>query len=224
MIGPEALRARLAPRRAEMIEELRRVVSIDSPTFSAAGEAPAVGTAPATGSAPAAGAVTAPGTTEVAASFGPRYAALGAEVETLPGSHGTGDHLLVRFRGSRAGGPKIFIIGHCDTVFPEGEAARRPFTVEGEVGRGPGVADMKGGLVTCLFAMEALMAEGFGDFGEIVILYDTDEERGNPSSRAHIEALGRDAAAALILEPARRDGSLVTSRRGSFYGEMRVRG
>ncbi|MEK6710045.1 MAG: M20 family metallopeptidase, partial [Nitrospinota bacterium] len=200
MIGAGALRSRLEAQRARMVETLAQAVGIDSPTFPGQG----------------AGAV--------ASLFAGRYRALGAEVERLPGAEGTGDHMLARFRGARPGGPKVILLGHCDTVFPEGEAARRPFTVQGERARGPGVADMKGSLVACLFALEALAREGFRPAGEVLVLYDTDEERGNPSSRPHIERLGRDAAAALVIEPARADGSVVSSRKGSVYSKLSVQG
>jgi glutamate carboxypeptidase len=200
MIGAKKLRERLEPRHEDIIETLRQVISIDSPTF------------PGTG------------TTKVASHFEERYRALGAETARIPGKGGTGDHLTVRFRGKQPDGPRIFLIGHCDTVFPEGTAAERPFTVEGGTGRGPGVVDMKGGLVTCFYAMEALLAEGFDDFGTIDILYDTDEERGNPSSRPLIEEMGKSAAAALILEPGRADGSVVSARMGSHYGNLAIKG
>ncbi len=200
MIGVRKLRERIEPRLGDMIEDLRRVVSIDSPTFP--GE----------------------GATRVAGFFEERYRGVGGEVDRIPGTHGTGDHLTVRFRGKRTEGPKLFLIGHCDTVFPKGEAAKRPFTLEGDRARGPGVIDMKSGLVTCVYALEALLAEGFDDFGTIVILYDTDEERGNPSSRTLIEEMGELAAAALILEPAREDGSFVSSRKGSAIGSLSIEG
>jgi len=200
VIGARALRERLSARRGAMVEELARAVAIDSPTFPPAGA------------------------NAVASRFAERYRALGFEVERLPGARGTGDHMLARLRGRRPEGARLLLIGHCDTVFPEGEAARRPFAVEGDTARGPGVADMKGSLVACLFAVEALLEEGFGDFGEILILYDTDEERGNPSSRPLIEELGRGASAALIIEPARASGALVTARKGSIYGKIAVRG
>ena len=140
MIGAKKLRERIEPRQSEIIEDLKQVVSIDSPTFP--GE----------------------GTTKVASYFEARYRNMGGDVDRIPGTHGVGDHLTIRFRGKRPEKPKLFLIGHCDTVFPEGEAARRPFTITGERAMGPGIIDMKGGLVTCLYAIEALLAEGFDDF------------------------------------------------------------
>lgn len=200
MIGAAVIRKALEARKEEIIEQIAHIVNIDSPTF------------PNTG------------TNIVSSKFADKYSALGAEVEMIPGAHETGDHILATFHGARKDGPHIFLIGHCDTVFPEGTASRRPFTVKDGVAYGPGVADMKGCLVTCQFVMEVLLTEGFEEFGKISILYDTDEERGNPSSREVIERIGRDAAAALIIESGRANGSIVSSRKGSCYGKLLVNG
>ena len=200
MIGAAAIRKALETRQKEIIEQIAHVVNIDSPTF------------PNTG------------TNAVSSHFAERYRAMGAEVEMIPGTHETGDHLLATFHGARKNGPHIFLIGHCDTVFSEGTAAQRPFTMKDGIAYGPGVADMKGCLVVCQFAMEALLTEGFEEFGKISILYDTDEERGNPSSRKMIERIGKDAAAALIIESGRANGSTVSSRKGSCFGRLLVSG
>ena len=200
MIGAAAIRKALEARQEEIIEQIAHVVNIDSPTF------------PNTG------------TNAVSSHFAERYRAMGAEVEMIPGTHETGDHLLATFHGARKNGPHIFLIGHCDTVFSEGTAAQRPFTMKDGIAYGPGVADMKGCLVTCQFVVEALLAEGFEEFGKISILYDTDEERGNPSSRKVIERIGKDAAAALIIESGRANGSTVSSRKGSCFGRLLVSG
>ena len=200
MIGAATIRKELEARQEEIIEQIAHVVSIDSPTF------------PNTG------------TNAVSSHFAEKYRAMGADVEMIPGTHETGDHLLATFHGARKDGPKIFLIGHCDTVFPEGTATQRPFTIRDGIAYGPGVADMKGCLVVCLFAMEALLAAGFEDFGKIQILYDTDEERGNPSSREVIEQIGKDASAALVIESGRANGSIVSSRKGSCYGKLTVNG
>ena len=200
MIGAAAIRKALEARQEEIIEQIAHVVNIDSPTF------------PNTG------------TNAVSSHFAEKYRAMGAEVEMIPGTHETGDHLLATFHGAKKNGPHIFLIGHCDTVFSEGTAAQRPFTMKDGIAYGPGVADMKGCLVVCQFAMEALLTEGFEEFGKISILYDTDEERGNPSSRKVIERIGKDAAAALIIESGRANGSTVSSRKGSCFGRLLVSG
>ncbi len=200
MIGAATIRKALETRKDEIIEQIAHVVNIDSPTF------------PNTG------------TNAVSSHFAEKYLEMGAEVEMIPGTHETGDHLLATFHGARKNGPHIFLIGHCDTVFAEGTAAQRPFTIKDGIAYGPGVVDMKGCLVVCQFVMEALLAEGFEEFTKIQILYDTDEERGNPSSRKVIERTGIDAAAALIIESGRANGSIVSSRKGSCYGKLLVSG
>ena len=200
MIGAAAIRKALEARKDEIIDQIAHVVNIDSPTFPSKG------------------------TNAVSSHFAEKYRAMGADVEMIPGTHETGDHLLATFQGKRATGPPILLIGHCDTVFPEGTAAQRPFTMKDGIAYGPGVADMKGCLVTCQFMMEALLTEGFEEFGKIGILYDTDEERGNPSSRNVIERIGKDAAAALIIESGRANGSTVSSRKGSCFGRLLVSG
>ena len=200
MIGAATIRKSLEARKDEIIEQIAHVVNIDSPTF------------PNTG------------TNAVSSHFAEKYLEMGAEVEMIPGTHETGDHLLATFHGARKNGPQIFLIGHCDTVFTEGTAAQRPFTIKDGIAYGPGVVDMKGCLVVCQFVMEALLAEGFQEFTKIQILYDTDEERGNPSSRKVIERIGKDAAAALIIESGRANGSIVSSRKGSCYGKLLVSG
>ncbi len=200
MIGAAAIRESLETRKGEIIEQIAHVVNIDSPTFPSQG------------------------TNAVSSHFAEAYRSMGADVEMIPGTHETGDHLLATFHGARKDGPQIFVIGHCDTVFPEETAARRPFTIKKNLAYGPGVADMKGCLVVCQFVMEALLAEGFREFSRIQVLYDTDEERGNPSSRKAIEQIGKDAAVALIIESGRADGSIVSSRKGSCYGRLRARG
>ena len=200
MIGAATIRKALETRKDEIIDQIAHVVNIDSPTFPSKG------------------------TNAISSHFAEKYRAMGADVEMIPGTHETGDHLLATFHGKRETGPHILLIGHCDTVFPEGTAAQRPFTMKDGIAYGPGVADMKGCLVTCQFMMEALLTEGFEEFGKIGILYDTDEERGNPSSRNVIERIGKDAAAALIIESGRANGSTVSSRKGSCFGRLLVSG
>ncbi len=200
MVGAAVIRQALEARKDEIIEQIAYVVNIDSPTFPGKG------------------------TNAVSSHFAEEYHAMGADIEMIPGTYETGDHLLATFNGARKSGPHIFLIGHCDTVFPEGTAAKRPFTIKDGIAYGPGVADMKGCLVTCQFVMETILAEGFEEFAKISILYDTDEERGNPSSREVIERIGKDADVALIIESGRANGSIVSSRKGSCYGRLNVSG
>src|SRR6266540_3228670 len=106
------------------------------------------------------------------------------------------------------------MIGHTDTVFEPGTAAERPFRIEGDRATGPGVSDMKGGLLTGFFAVEVLREAGFDGFGSITYICNPDEEIGSPFSRSHIEQAAADTDAAFVLEGARENGDVVSARKG----------
>jgi glutamate carboxypeptidase len=129
-----------------------------------------------------------------------------------------GDHVLARF-GS--GARPVLILGHHDTVWPLGELVRRPVRRDGGVLFGPGVFDMKAGLVLALTAIRALrMPDGTWPRG-ITLLSTSDEETGSATSRSLIEAEARRSQAVLVLEPSLPGGALKTSRKGC--GEFHVR-
>src|SRR4029077_14518803 len=98
-------------------------------------------------------------------------------------------------------GPRLLLIGHMDTVFGEGTAAGRPYRTEGERALGPGVGDMKGGLLAGLHAIAALQAVGANP--SVTFVANPDEEIGSPFSGPHIRALAAEHDAALVLECAR---------------------
>ncbi|MGI9434719.1 MAG: M20 family metallopeptidase [Geminicoccaceae bacterium] len=117
----------------------------------------------------------------------------------------------------------ILLMGHRDTVFPAGEAAKRPFRIKDDRAFGPGVADMKCGLV-----MNSFVAEAFHRFGgnrhPIRVLYTSDEEIGSPSSRAVIEAQAEGARAVLNSEPGRPSGNVVIGRKGALFMTLEISG
>ena len=133
-----------------------------------------------------------------------------------------GDLVIGRLAG--AGGPKVLLVGHMDTVFDEGTVAERPFTVEGSRARGPGVSDMKGGLLTGFFAVETLQEAGFDGFGEITYVCNPDEEIGSPFSGPVIREIAPRHDAALVLEGARENGDIVSARKGITDYVVSVRG
>ncbi|MEP7060017.1 MAG: M20/M25/M40 family metallo-hydrolase, partial [Actinomycetota bacterium] len=94
-----------------------------------------------------------------------------------PGEPQLGDLLIGRLEGS--GGPEVLLVGHMDTVFDDGTVAERPFRIEGDLARGPGVSDMKAGLLTGFFAVEILQAAGFDGFSSITYICNPDEEIGS---------------------------------------------
>jgi glutamate carboxypeptidase len=136
-----------------------------------------------------------------------------------------GDHLVGEKPGT---GPKRFLfVGHYDTVFPSGTAKQRPFHVDGQ-GRawGPGVYDMKGGLVALLYALRAHQQARTRAWAEtsVAVVFNADEERLSPTSRPVIEAEARRAHSVGILEPARAGGEYVMARKGAGTFQLEVKG
>lgn len=114
-------------------------------------------------------------------------------------------------------------MGHRDTVFPDGEATRRPFTVDGDIAYGPGVADMKAGLVMNAFVLAAFKRFGGAPY-PLIGLYTSDEEIASPSSRPVIEDEARNARAVFNAEPGRESGNVVTGRKGASFFKFAISG
>ncbi|MGH2556475.1 MAG: M20 family metallopeptidase [Actinomycetota bacterium] len=125
-----------------------------------------------------------------------------------------GDLLVAKLQGPRAGGRRVLLVGHMDTVFPEGTALERPLRIEGSTAYGPGVSDMKGGLLGGYHAVASLQDAGFEDFGSITYVCNPDEEIGSPFSGPFILEQARDADVCFVLEGARENGDIVSSRKG----------
>ncbi|MFJ6938668.1 M20 family metallopeptidase [Streptomyces sp. NPDC101132] len=112
------------------------------------------------------------------------------------------------------GPPRVLLVGHHDTVWPIGSLTTHPWSVEDGVARGPGVFDMKAGLVQMFHALASLPS-----LDGVCVLVTGDEEVGSGTSRHLVEDLARQCAAAFVLEPSGPGGALKTSRKGvSFYG------
>jgi glutamate carboxypeptidase len=134
-----------------------------------------------------------------------------------------GDHLRVDFPAG-AGEP-VLLLGHYDTVYPLGTLASMPCRIENGRLYGPGAFDMKSGIALMLHAIEAFQA-GHGALPRPVkVLLVSDEEVGSESSRSITEALARECAAVLVLEPAAGlRGAVKTSRKGVAEYTLRVQG
>ena len=185
----------LAPQLPNMLEVLERWVNHDSPTL----DKPAVD--------------------KLGRQIANTFAELGASVEILPQSE-YGDHYRVAWG---QGEQQILLLGHLDTVWPLGEAARRPFAIQDGRACGPGVSDMKSGIVIGLYALKAIIETNQQSGQRLVYLLTSDEELGSPTSRALIEAEARRSDYALILEPS-RGGPLTTWRKGVGHFWLEITG
>ena len=123
----------------------------------------------------------------------------------------------------KASNAPVLLLGHRDTVFPAGEAGRRPFRVVDGCGSGPGCCDMKAGLVVNAFVLAAF-ARFAAAPSPITALFTADEEIGSPSSKALIKETARPARAVFNSEPGRPGGGVVTGRKGGKFMRINVVG
>lgn len=131
------------------------------------------------------------------------------------GQRGAIRHVYARPLNRQRRRPLQLIVGHYDTVWPVGTIQERPFTVDGNVIRGPGVFDMKGGIVQCILALRTINNLGIELPATPVIFINADEEIGSRSSTSYIKMLARRASRAFVLEPAMGEqGKVKTERKG----------
>lgn len=143
---------------------------------------------------------------------------LGADVEVIPNQE-TGNHILTRFQPATSNLKPILILCHMDTVFPLNTLSKMPYReADGKI-FGPGVLDMKAGIVISLAAIEEAQKDGLNR--PVTLLCTSDEEIGSHTSREHIERLAKESELVLVLEAALLDGSLKTWRKG--VGEFWVK-
>jgi glutamate carboxypeptidase len=124
-----------------------------------------------------------------------------------------GDSLQIDFPGREKIKP-VLLLGHFDTVYPLGTLATMPCHVAAGRLHGPGVLDMKSGIALMLYAIEALQAWHAGLPRPVTVFLVSDEEVGSHSSRKITEALARESAGVLVLEPAGPRGAVKTARKG----------
>lgn len=204
-----ALQAALEARLPAFLADLERLCSIDC------------------------GSYTPSGVNEVADWVEAFFRGVGASIDRRPDPTGRlGDTVIATIEGKLGAGPRVLLIGHMDTVFEPGTAAARPFAIDDRgIARGPGVTDMKGGLLTGLYALREVVAAsgGTGRVGElpferIVFVANADEEIGSPSSTPHIREVAATSDVALVLECARANGDFVSARKGIVDLRIRLHG
>lgn len=127
----------------------------------------------------------------------------------------TGQHIYARPRNRVRGAPAQLMIGHYDTVWPLGTIAERPFSVDGNIARGPGIFDMKGGLAQMILALKALNALRLQPDLTPVVIINSDEEVGSRDSTPLVRQIARRVDRTFVLEPAMgRSGIIKTERKG----------
>lgn len=202
-VDPIELRRIAETRYAAFVDELRAMVDVDC------------------------GSYTPSGVNVIADRCEARFRAGGWSVDRRPhvpgpGEPPLGDLVIGTLEG--AGGPAVLLVGHTDTVFDEGTVAERPFRIEDGRALGPGVSDMKGGLLVGFAAVEVLQEAGFDRFGRITYVCNPDEEIGSPFSGPVIREMAPAFDAALVLEGARENGDIVSARKGITDYVIEIRG
>jgi len=139
-----------------------------------------------------------------------------------------GNNLVATREGAHASGPRLLLIGHIDTVFSAGEAVRRPYSEHEQAGlriaKGPGVLDMKSGVLMGMYALRLLQDESQANYQRVTFLCNTDEEIGSLASKALICKLAPEVDAVLVLEPGRLLNAVVSARKGIGHYRVEVQG
>lgn len=130
-----------------------------------------------------------------------------------------GRHDVVKFAYGE--GEKVVIVGHYDTVHPIGAL---PYVIDGNKLKGPGVYDMKSGLVSAIWAIKAYQDLGIDPGNQIVCVFNGDEETGSKDSTEIIKENVKDAKAALVPEPCTGSGDLKTGRKGNMKFNVTIHG
>ena len=200
-VGMAELLKVLQRRVPEMVDCLRRLVESESPSLEKAAADRCCGV------------------------VAREWRARGAAAERIAQKH-RGDHLRIVWAPEehRATG-QLLVLGHYDTVYASGTLRTMPFRVKGGKAYGPGVFDMKAGIVQALFAFQALREMRATLGKRVVFLWTSDEEIGSGTSRKLLETEARRSDAVLVLEPAfGAQGRLKTSRKGVGEAELIVHG
>lgn len=192
---PAEARTAVAGYEEQVLSRVRELVNIESPSLDTAASARI---------------------TEVLIGY---FASLDVSIESITTSAGT--HLLIEAPGT-TDEPPLLLIGHSDTVWPHGTLAGDvPFSIEGDVVRGPGAFDMKSGLVMMVTALEILKGS---PRRSVRILINADEEVGSPTSQDLCRRACDGAAGAIGFESPHPDGAFKVGRRGTSRVSLEVTG
>lgn len=124
-----------------------------------------------------------------------------------------GPNLIASRRGK--GHMRLLVVGHVDTVYARGAAITRPFQLHDGLASGPGIIDMKSGVLMGIYAVKALIDTNFEEYGEITLLFNNDEEVGSPGSASLFREIAPRIDVALVLEPSRSAEIITQARKGA---------
>lgn len=190
----------LRDRQPAMIALLRELVLMETPSTDPASQQP------------------------IRARLKAEFAAVGYRSRLLPGRR-SGGHLFAAPPGRRRRQNAQLMLGHCDTVWPIGTLEQMPLVADGNRLAGPGVYDMKAGLVEMLFALRAIAELGLEPSVTPLCFINSDEEIGSFESTRYVRALARRVERCMVLEPSLGpEGRIKTARKGVGRFEITVRG
>jgi glutamate carboxypeptidase len=141
---------------------------------------------------------------------------------TLHNSASYGNNLVARRLGK--GHLRLLLVGHVDTVYPYGAAAAQPFYIRDGIAFGPGVIDMKSGVLMGMSSLQALMESGFEEYSELIYVFNNDEEVGSTGSAPLLREIARQVDIGLVLESSRSIEVVTRARKGAEKYEMEVIG
>lgn len=199
--SPKEILRRLKPRLPQMLATLRQFVEAESPSLEKAAADRCCGL--------------------IAAAWRKQD----VRVERLAQKH-RGDHLHITYcPGNTRPAGQLLVLGHYDTVYSSGTLRNMPFRISRGKAYGPGIFDMKAGIVQALFALQALQETNAELRKRLVFLWTSDEEIGSESSRKLLQAEARRSDAVFVLEPSFGPrGLLKTARKGVGTAELTVHG
>ncbi len=141
---------------------------------------------------------------------------------TLHDSASFGHNLVARLKGK--GEVRLLLVGHVDTVYSAGAVAAQPFEVRDGLAYGPGVIDMKSGVLMGMYALRVLLETGFEEFGELCFVFNNDEEVGSPGSASLLREIAQQVDAGLVLEASRSLEVVTKARKGADKYVLEVEG
>jgi glutamate carboxypeptidase len=133
-----------------------------------------------------------------------------------------GPNLVASRRGT--GHMRLLVVGHVDTVYARGAVITQPFQIRDDLASGPGIIDMKSGVLMGMYAVKALIDTNFEEYGEITLLFNNDEEVGSPGSAPLFREIAPHIDVALVLEPSRSAEIITQARKGADKYVMDVTG